>query len=93
MEVAVRESDGFEDLVLAIGGECRDWLKALSGNHRLVQEPMLGKNRAILCEPLFWYESNGQRFACFPKDRPPSQRIMNLLDDEGVMILAPAAKG
>ena len=75
--------------MLAIGAEHRDWLNGLRSLHRLVQEPMLEENGAILCEPLFWYESDGRRFACFPKAKPPSQRIKNALEDAGVVILAP----
>ncbi len=90
VDAGVPESDEFEDLVLAIGTEHREWLAGLRGLHRLVQEPMLEKNGAILCEPLFWYESAGHRFACFAQAKPPRQRIKNALEDAGVVILDPA---
>jgi hypothetical protein len=86
------ESDEFEEVLLAIGTEHRDWIKGLRSLHRLVQEPMLEQNGAILCEPLFWYESDGRRFACFPKAKPPRQRIENALEDAGVVILEPDKK-
>ncbi len=89
VEVALSESDELEEICLAIGTEHREWLKRLAGKHRLVQEPMLEANGAILCEPLFWYESNGCRFACFPKETPPRQRIKHALADAGVVILDP----
>jgi hypothetical protein len=91
IEAGVSASDEFEDLCLAVGTELRGWLERLRSLHRLVQEPMLEKNGAILCEPLFWYESNGRRFACFPRTKPPSQRIKHALDDAGVVILDPDA--
>ncbi len=87
VESGATESDEFEDILLAIGMEHRDWLKGLRSVHRLIQEPMLEQNGAILCEPLFWYESDGRRFACFPKAKPPRQRIKNALADAGVVIL------
>ena len=77
--------------MLAIGTEYRDWLNGLRSRHRLVQEPMLEKNGAILCEPLFWYESGGRRFACFLSAKPPSQRITNALEDANVVVLAPGS--
>ena len=89
IESAVSESDEFEDLLLAIGTEHRGWLKGLRDAHRLVQEPMFGQNGAILCEPLFWYESDGRNFACFPQAKPPRQRIRNALEDAGVVIVDP----
>jgi hypothetical protein len=89
VESAVPESDDFEDVLLAIGAEHRDWLKGLWDSQRLVQEPMLEKDGSILCEPLFWYESDGRRFACFSKAKPPRQRIRNALEDAGVVILDP----
>jgi hypothetical protein len=91
VEPAVTESDEYEDVLLAIGKEYRDWLKGLRGLHRLVQEPMLANSGAILCEPLFWYESEGRRFACFASGKP-SQRTKNSLEDAGVTLLEPIKK-
>jgi superfamily I DNA/RNA helicase len=89
LESAVSESDEFEDVILAIGAEHRQWLKELRNLRQLIQEPMLTQSGSILCEPLFWYEVDGHRFACFPKDKPPRQRLRNALDDAGVEILEP----
>ena len=88
IESAVPESDEFEDMLLAIGPEHRDWLGGLRSSQRLIQEPMTGSHGAILCEPLFWYNSGDCRYACFPKGKP-SQRIKNDLEDAGVTILVP----
>jgi AAA domain len=92
VESAVPESDEYEDVLLSMGVEHRDWLKELRGLYRLIQEPMLQANGAILCEPLFWYESDARRYACFPTGKP-SQRIKNALEDVGVAILEPVIKG
>lgn len=93
VEPAVGPPDEFEDLVLALGDDSRGWLKALAAKHRLVQEPMQGEGGSILCEPLFWYESEGRRFACFPTGKPPRQRIRNAMEDAGVAIVEPAPDG
>ena len=92
VDSAARLSDEFEDILLAIGVEHRDWLERLRSAHRLVHEPMLSSTGAILCEPLFWYESGGRRFACFPQERPPSQRVQHDLSDAGVVILDPSSR-
>jgi AAA domain len=91
VEIAVPESDEFEDILLAIGPEHKEWLRGLRTTHRLIQEPLLASDRTILCEPLFWYESDSRRYACFPKGKP-SQRIKNDLEDAGVTILVPTKK-
>ena len=91
VEAAVPESDEFEDILLAIGPEHKDWLRGLRGAHRLIQEPMIASDRTILCEPLFWYESESRRYACFSKGKP-SQRIKNDLEDAGVTLLVPVKK-
>ncbi len=83
------ESDSLDDILLAIGGEHREWFKDIRKGRRLIQEPMLAPNGSILCEPLFWYESQEGRFACFPRAKSPSQRIRNALEDAGVSILEP----
>jgi hypothetical protein len=88
VEPAVPESDEFEDILTAIGTEHRDWLTGLRKSHRLIQVPMLGQDGAILCEPLFWYESKGRRNACFSKGKP-SRRVRNSLEDAGVVVLQP----
>ena len=88
VEVPASKSDEFEDLLLSIGLEHKDWLKSLKGTYRLVQEPLLASDRGILCEPLFWYESGARRFACFPEGKP-SQRVKDNLEDADVTILAP----
>jgi hypothetical protein len=88
VEPAAAESDEFEDLLLSIGTDHRKWLKDLCAEHRIVQEPMLASDRTILCEPLFWYESQGRRYACFPEGKP-SQRIKDALEDAGVTLLVP----
>jgi superfamily I DNA/RNA helicase len=88
-EPAIPESDEFEDILTAIGTDHRDWLVGIRKSHRVVQEPMLGQDGVILCEPLFWYESQGRRYACFPKGKP-TQRIRNQVDDAGVVVLQPA---
>jgi superfamily I DNA/RNA helicase len=91
VEVVIPESDEFEDVLLSIGPEYKGWLGALRATHRLVQEPLLAGDRTILCEPLFWYESDSRRYACFPRGKP-SQRIKNDLEDAGVTILVPTKK-
>ena len=88
VEPAHNESDEDADILQEIGHDHKDWLKALRETHRLIQEPMLDDDGAILCEPLFWYESDGRRNACFAKGKP-SQRVRNALDDAGVVILQP----
>ena len=88
VEPALSESDEFDDLLRSVGTEHGAWLRSILDGQRLVQEPMLGGDGSILCEPLFWYELGGRRFACFPKDKP-SQRVRNALDDAGVVILRP----
>jgi superfamily I DNA/RNA helicase len=88
VEALAAESDEHEDTLLAIGVEFKDWLDRIKRSHRLIQEPMLASDRTILCEPLFWYESEGRRYACFPKGKP-SQRIKTALEDARVAILEP----
>ena len=88
VEAAASESDEHEDILLAVGIEFKKWLDETKRSHRLIQEPMLASDGTILCEPLFWYESDGRRYVCFPKGKP-SQRIKNALEDARVTILEP----
>jgi superfamily I DNA/RNA helicase len=88
VEAAAPESDEHEDILLAVGIEFKKWLDETKRSHRLIQEPMLASDGTILCEPLFWYESDGRRYVCFPKGKP-SQRIKNALEDARVTILEP----
>jgi superfamily I DNA/RNA helicase len=85
-------SDHLDEILHEIGEDCRDWLEEIGKGRQLIQEPILATNGAILCEPVFWYESPEGRFACFPKAKPPSQRILHLLEDHRVSILEPKAK-
>jgi hypothetical protein len=92
IEAVLSESDEFEDILREFGDDKthRKWLEDLRKAHRLIQEPMLDHDGAILCEPLFWYESEGRRHACFPTGKP-SQRVRNALEDAGVEVLRPGA--
>lgn len=88
-ERASCDSDEFQDLLQLVGGHHEKWLKNIWESHRVIQEPMLDFDGSILCEPLFWYEQNGSRYACFCKGRPPSQRIRHALEDSSVTIVEP----
>ena len=84
------ESDDNVDILAELGEDRRSWLLALRKQYRLIHEPMLDVDGAILCEPLFWFELEGRRSACF-KPGKPSQRVRHTLEDKQVTILEPGS--
>ncbi len=91
-EAVSLDSDSVDEILVAIGAESRDWLDDIQKRERLIREPILAPNGAIVCEPLFWYENQQGRFVCFSRANPPSQRIRDALEDAGVSILEPIKK-
>ena len=88
VELAASASDELEDLLAVIGEKHKSWLRKLNQTHRLVHEPMLNDDQTILCEPLFWFETERYRYACFPEGKP-SQRVRYDVEDAGVKLLIP----
>ncbi len=57
--------DDLIDILKRIGPEHRPWLVNLWKSHQIHQEPILNDSGQIVADPLFWFEHEGMKWACF----------------------------
>ena len=57
--------DDLIDILKRIGGEHRPWLVNLWKSHQIHQEPIMNDSGQIVADPLFWFERDGLKWACF----------------------------
>ena len=78
-----------EELLRLIGVKHRPWLKSILKKHAIEQDPILASDGEVLADPLFWFNHNGTRYACFKE--APKQAVANRLEDAGIKVLLPSA--
>jgi hypothetical protein len=67
----VSDSDTHDDLneiLDRIGPSHRKWLETLWEQQDIQQEPIVAEDGSVVAEPLFWFEKDGKRYACFDPD-------------------------
>ncbi|HNW12407.1 MAG TPA: hypothetical protein PKI71_13675, partial [Candidatus Rifleibacterium sp.] len=79
--------DDFEDIILRIGREHRDWLEGL-WHDGIQQEPLIAPDREMIAEPLFWFKNGNQLVCCFEKDSLATH-IRNRIEDDGGRVVFP----
>ncbi len=88
----VSNLDDFEDVLgrLGTGSDAarRDWLARLWKSYPIQQEPITAEDGEILAEPLFWFQADDHRYACFG-DEDPGPHTLHKLEDNGIEILRP----
>jgi hypothetical protein len=84
--------DDFEDVLEQLGAtkETRAWLERVWGSVLVQQEPILAPDGEILAQPLFWFQIDDRRFACFG-DTQLGAHARHKLEDHGVEIFKPGA--
>ena len=60
--------DDLKDILENIGSEHRKWLADLWKRFEIRQEPITDSDGRLLAQPLFWFENDGVRVACFGSD-------------------------
>jgi superfamily I DNA/RNA helicase len=80
--------DDIADILELIGHEHQGWLKGLWQGHVIQQEFILAEDGEILAEPLFWFEEDFQKFACFGRNEP-GRGTRHKLEDAGIKIIKP----
>jgi superfamily I DNA/RNA helicase len=83
--------DDLNDILDRIGKEHRHWLVCLWKQFEIRQEPVTDSDGSILTEPVFWFEQNGRRFACFGAEGilPERQAVLQKI---GIEVLVPGAE-
>lgn len=88
IEKEVSNLEDFEDVLERLGNEHRLWLKSLWKRYQIQQEPIIASNGEILGEPLFWFDAEDRRIACFGKEKPGSHTAFKL-EDSGIEVIYP----
>jgi hypothetical protein len=88
VEQQISNIDDFEGLLGQLGPDFRDWLGKLWKSYLIQQEPMKAEDGEILAEPLFWFQVDDQRFACFG-DAAPRATTRHKLEDAGIKVVRP----
>lgn len=78
--------DEYENLVERIGKEHADWLAKIWRANDVRQEPLVSADGERLGDPLFWFDGDGRRFACFGRKEPPPLAVSRL-EDRGVAVI------
>ena len=81
----LKPSDEFEDILNIIGPEHRKWLVALWKQYGVTLEPLQTKSGEIVAEPIFWFRTDADIYACFANN--PSQRIQQRLENSKIKLL------
>jgi superfamily I DNA/RNA helicase len=77
--------DVAEELKELIGREHSAWLKSLMKQHSIELEPICAPDGEVIAEPLFWFERDEVKHACFAKE--PMKSVCHRLDDAGVRLI------
>ncbi|HMV46393.1 MAG TPA: AAA domain-containing protein [Blastocatellia bacterium] len=88
VETEISNIEEFEDVLETLGSQHRAWLGNLWKRHQIQRERIVAANGEILGEPLFWFTSEGRKYACFGKDKP-ANRTRFKLEDDGFEIIEP----
>ena len=81
--------DDLIDILKRIGPEHRPWLVNLWKSHQIHQEPILNDSGRIIADPLFWFEHNGFKWACFESGTAGNEAIAESLAAHLIRILRP----
>ena len=81
--------DDLIDILKRIGPEHRPWLVNLWKSHQIHQEPILNDSGRIIADPLFWFEHNGFKWACFESGTAGNEAIAESLAAHQIRILRP----
>ena len=65
IDAASSIQDDLIDILKRIGAQHRPWLVDLWKSHEIHQEPIINDSGQIIVEPLFWFEHDGMKRACF----------------------------
>jgi hypothetical protein len=63
-------------------------LTRLWRSYLIQQEPITSNDGEILAEPLFWFQVDDRRFACFGSEAPGSHTL-HKLEENGIEIIQP----
>jgi hypothetical protein len=66
--------DDLNDILEQIGKKHRSWLVDLWKRFKIRQEPIIDSEGRIVAEPLFWFEHDGELYACFGADDSPRDK-------------------
>ena len=79
--------DDLIDIMKRIGTQHRPWLVNLWKSHQIHQEPILNDIGQIIVDPLFWFEHEGMKWACFENDSAGNDGIADSLTANRIRIL------
>lgn len=88
VEREISNLDDFNDMLALLGTDKRDWLAELWNSYLMQQEPITAEDGEILAEPLFWFQTDDGRFACFGNEEPGTHTL-HKLEDNKIEILRP----
>lgn len=83
--VALEGSDATAELAGLVDAGKAAWVLELAKRTKLVQEPILDEDGAIVAEPRFWFEHEGARYAYF--DEPPVGAAAHDVEDAGIVVM------
>tara|TARA_R110002073_G_scaffold318641_2_gene492830 strand:- start:7250 stop:10921 length:3672 start_codon:yes stop_codon:yes gene_type:complete len=75
VESSTSDEEDQNDVLEVIGMEHRNWLADLWTRFEIRQEPITDDEGTVLAEPLFWFEHEEAKFACFAKDCLSKQEL------------------
>lgn len=80
--------DDLNDILEQIGIEHRSWLVDLWKRFKIRQEPITDSDGNIVTEPLFWFEHDGDRIACFGAEPLPQDKQVEFVRNR-IKLLTP----
>jgi hypothetical protein len=90
VEQEISNLDDFEDVLGRLGAGSdsvkRDWLAKIWKSYLIHQEPITADDGEILAEPLFWFQMDDRRVACFGSD-DPGPHVLHKMEDNGIEVI------
>jgi len=79
--------DDLIDILKRIGTKHRPWLVNLWKSHEIHQEPIMNDSGQIIADPLFWFEHDGLKWACFENGSADNEAFADSLVAHSIRIL------
>ncbi|EMI18821.1 DNA helicase II [Rhodopirellula maiorica SM1] len=89
IETSTSAQEDQNDILEVIGREHRKWIADLWTRFDIRQEPITDDDGTLLAEPLFWFENEGVKYACFANETPTKQQP-ETMSAKQIVVLKPS---
>ncbi|WP_442508491.1 AAA domain-containing protein [Novipirellula sp. SH528] len=90
IETSTSDEEDQNDILEVIGMEHRHWLVDLWSRFKIRQEPIIDDEGTVMAEPLFWFNKDRLKVACFGA-KPLTQTQIAFYRDRDILVLAVGA--